>query len=156
MIRINKNESPIRALTNEEIAEIAVSTRFQEYTDDAIDRLTEAYAAFHGEDPALIAFANGSDEWIQKCTILLGDGPILMLEPDFVMYEEYAAQFQREIIKVPCRADYSFDYDQVYAVIEKEKPSYFIVSNRTTRWAGCTLQLSFKKRQICWLTPAAI
>ena len=47
MIRINKNESPIRALTNEEIAEIAVSTRFQEYTDDAIDRLTEAYAAFH-------------------------------------------------------------------------------------------------------------
>ena len=104
MIRINKNESPIRALTNEEIAEIAVSTRFQEYTDDAIDRLTEAYAAFHGEDPALIAFANGSDEWIQKCKSL----PI--------------SSFR----------------------------------NRTTRWAGCTLQLSFKKRQICWLTPAAI
>ena len=136
MIRINKNESPIRALTNEEIAEIAVSTRFQEYTDDAIDRLTEAFAAFHGEDPALIAFANGSDEWIQKCTILLGDGPILMLEPDFVMYEEYAAQFQREIIKVPCRADYSFDYDQVYAVIEKEKPSYFIVSQPNNPLGG--------------------
>ena len=56
MIRINKNESPIRALTNEEIAEIAVSTRFQEYTDDAIDRLNRLaagspdYVKTHGEE----------------------------------------------------------------------------------------------------------
>ncbi|CZQ90885.1 pyridoxal phosphate-dependent transferase [Trichococcus palustris] len=136
MIRINKNESPIRALTDEEIASVAVGTRFQEYTDDEIVRLTKAFAAFHGEDPASIAFANGSDEWIQKCTILLGYGPILMLEPDFVMYEEYAAQFQREVIKVPCEEDYSFDYEKVYAVIADKKPSYFIVSQPNNPLGG--------------------
>jgi len=85
MIRIDKNESPYRALSEEEIGKIAVDTHFNQYAEDEYVELQKSYAAYNGFDPDLISFANGSDEWIQKAMIVLGDGPVLVLDPDFVM-----------------------------------------------------------------------
>lgn len=128
MIRINKNESPYRALTEEEIAKIAIDTHFNEYAEDEYEQLQKVYADFNDLDPDLIAFANGSDEWIQKSIITLGEGPILVLEPDFEMYTVYAGQFSRDIISIPCKKDYSFDYETVLAVLKEHQPSVFIFS----------------------------
>lgn len=128
MIRINKNESPYRALTEDEIAKIAVDTHFNEYAEDEYEDLQEAYATFNDLDPKRVAFANGSDEWIQKSMIVLGEGPVLVLEPDFVMYDVYAEQFNRELIKFPCNEDFTFNHEEVLKTIKEVKPSIFIFS----------------------------
>lgn len=128
MIRIDKNESPYRALTESEIAQIAIDTHFNEYAENEYENLQQSYAAYNDLDPGLLAFANGSDEWIQKAMILLGDGPVLVLDPDFVMYEEYARQFDRKLVKVSCQNNWTFDYEEVYEQIRKLKPSVFIFS----------------------------
>lgn len=128
MIRINKNESPYRALTEKEIGNIAVKTLFNQYADDEYESLQASYAAFNQLDPECVAFANGSDEWIQKAMILFQDGPVMILDPDFVMYEEYARQFNRPLIRVACREDFTFDHEAVLKRIEEDRPAVFIFS----------------------------
>ncbi|EXJ22935.1 Histidinol-phosphate aminotransferase [Alkalibacterium sp. AK22] len=128
MIRIDKNESPYRALTESEIAQIAIDTHFNEYAENEYEHLQQSYAAYNNLDPELLAFANGSDEWIQKAMIVLGEGPILILDPDFVMYEEYARQFDRKLVKVSCQKNWTFDYEEVYKHIKELRPSVFIFS----------------------------
>lgn len=128
MIRIHKNESPYRSLTDEELQEIIVKTSFNQYGDDEYKYLAKVYGDFYGLDPALISFANGSDEWIQKCMMVLGRGPVMTFEPDFSMYEEYADQLKRPIYKVDCNEDGTFDYAGTLKQIEKVKPSFFIFS----------------------------
>lgn len=128
MIRIDKNESPYRALTEDEIAKLAVDTHFNQYAEDEYLELQKSYATYNNLDPELISFANGSDEWIQKAMIVLGDGPALVLDPDFVMYEEYAKQFNRPLTKLNCLEDWTFDYEEVYKKIIELRPSVFIFS----------------------------
>ncbi|WP_225743498.1 histidinol-phosphate transaminase [Marinilactibacillus sp. Marseille-P9653] len=128
MIRIDKNESPYRALTEEEIAKIAIDTQFNQYSENEYQDLQQSYAKFNQLDPELVSFANGSDEWIQKAIIVLGEGPILTFDPDFVMYDVYAKQFGREIIKLPANEDFTFDYEEVYKQIKALRPSVFIFS----------------------------
>lgn len=128
MIRIDKNESPYRALAEDEISALAIDTHFNKYADNEYEKLQESYAAYNGLDPHLVSFANGSDEWIQKAMIILGEGPALILDPDFVMYEEYAIQFKRPLIKVDAKADMTFDYEEVFEKIKEYRPSVFIFS----------------------------
>lgn len=128
MIRIDKNESPHRALTENEISKIAVDTHFNKYAENEYLQLQKSYANYNGLDANLVSFANGSDEWIQKAMIILGEGPVLVLDPDFVMYEEYAMQFKRPLIKVNALADMTFDYEEVFQKIKEYRPSVFIFS----------------------------
>lgn len=128
MIRINKNESPYRALTKDEISQIAIDTHYNYYAEDEYDQLRYAYASFNDLNPDLVSFANGSDEWIQKAMIVLGKGPVLALEPDFVMYDIYAQQLDRTLIKIACNDDFTFDYEEVYQKIKDTRPSIFIFS----------------------------
>jgi histidinol-phosphate aminotransferase len=128
MIRINKNESPVPSLSEEKIREIIQETPFFRYPAEEHDRFVEAYAKFHHLDPQCIAIANGSDEWIQKFMILLGDGPMMTLDPDFSMYEGYARQLKRPVVKVPCNDDFTFDEERTVQAIREHKPSFFIFS----------------------------
>jgi len=128
MIRINKNESPVPSLSEEKIREIIQETPFFRYPAEEHDRFVEAYAKFHHLDPKCIAIANGSDEWIQKFMILLGEGPMMTLDPDFSMYEGYARQLKRPVIKVPCNDDFTFDEERTVQAIREHKPSFFIFS----------------------------
>lgn len=128
MIRIHKNESPYRSLTDEELEEIVMKTSFNQYGEDEYKHLAKVYGDFYGLDPELVSFANGSDEWIQKCMVVLGTGPVMTFEPDFSMYEEYANQLKRPIYKVECNEDGSFDYANTLVQMEKIKPSFFIFS----------------------------
>jgi len=128
MIRIHKNESPYRSLTDEELQEIVLKTPFNQYGDDEYKHLAKVYGEFYGLDPELVSFANGSDEWIQKCMMVLGTGPVMTFEPDFSMYEEYANQLKRPIYKVECNEDGSFDYASTLVQMENIKPAFFIFS----------------------------
>lgn len=128
MIRINKNESPIRAFSDETLKDIVLKSRFFEYPDEEYDQFIAAYAEFNDFTANQLSAANGSDEWIQKCMIALGSGPVLTLNPDFFMYADYAAQFERPIHYVNCDQDFNFDLTEILAAMDELKPSFFILS----------------------------
>lgn len=128
-ILLHKNESPYRALEAEEIGQIAIDTKFNRYGMSEYERFVNAYANFRDLDPELISLANGSDEWLQKLMILFGQkGPVLALEADFFMYQAYANQLNSEFMTIPVRADFTYDYEGVYAKIKHEKPALFLFS----------------------------
>lgn len=128
MIRINKNESPIKALDDETLKNIIINSNFNLYPDTEYDDFVKAYASFYQLFPSQIACANGSDEWIQKCMIALPDGPVLTLNPDFFMYTEYANQIKRPIHYVDCERDFTFSLNKILLKIKEIKPAFFIMS----------------------------
>lgn len=128
MIYINKNESPLLPLNQSELSEIIRNTPFNRYATNEYERFVSAYGKFHSIDPSRLSLANGSDEWIQKCMIVMDKGPILALDPDFTMYREYANQLQRELVQVPCEKDFSFDLEKVLHAIEENRPAFLIFS----------------------------
>ena len=110
MIRINKNESPLKPLSNEQLATIIQQAAFNLYPDDEYERFKQAYAAFHNISPDQVIAGNGSDELIQKLMLIMPEGPVLTLNPDFFMYQAYANQVARPIKFVPANSDLTFDF----------------------------------------------
>lgn len=128
MIRLNKNESPYGVFTPEELANIVSAAELHRYPSTEHDRFLERYAELEGLGTEQLGLANGSDEWIQKLHILIPEGPMLVVEPDFVMYDEYARQFGRPIVKLRCEADYELSEAKILEAIQREKPRLFIFS----------------------------
>ena len=128
MIKLNKNESPYSPFTAEELVKIIEATEIHRYPREEHDVFIQLYAERYGVGEENIALANGSDEWIQKLNIVLPAGKMLVTEPDFTMYDVYAAQFSREIVKVPCDADFNIREEEILAAIERERPAFFIFS----------------------------
>lgn len=128
MIYIDKNESPIPALSKEEINEVINTSDFRLYPETQYDAFLEAYAAYYNLNTNQVLAANGSDEWIQKCMLALPKGPVLTLSPDFVMYTEFAHQTDRAIEYVTCDADFRFSLDAILDRIDAVQPAFFIMS----------------------------
>ena len=57
------------------------------------------------------------------------EGPVLTLNPDFFMYQAYAAQVQRPIEFVESDQDLQFNLQHILDRIEAVRPSFFIMSN---------------------------
>ncbi len=57
------------------------------------------------------------------------EGPALTLNPDFFMYQAYAAQVNREIAFVDAGSDLTFDLETILTKIDEVQPSFFIMSN---------------------------
>lgn len=136
MIYLNKNESPVPPFSPEELLELFGRAEINRYPREQYQEFVRLYAGESGYAVDQVSLANGSDEWIQKLNILLPQGKILMLDPDFSMYEEYARQFDREIIKVPARMDLSFDLQEILDTITREKPVFFIFSQPNNPLGG--------------------
>ncbi|GEP85294.1 putative histidinol-phosphate transaminase [Staphylococcus piscifermentans] len=128
MININQNESPIAALTSSEITDIVAASDFKVYPEGQYEAFLKAYADFYHLNTNQVLAANGSDEWIQKCMLALPKGPVLALNPDFVMYTEFARQTDRPIEYVECKADFSFSLETILTRIEEVRPAFFIMS----------------------------
>ncbi|MCG7338083.1 histidinol-phosphate aminotransferase family protein [Staphylococcus sp. ACRSN] len=129
MIRINKNESPLRPLSNEQLAEIIQQATFNFYPDDEYNRFKQAYANYFNLKPTQITAGNGSDELIQKLMLIMPEGPALTLNPDFFMYQAYAGQVDRPIEFVDAEDDLTFKLDTILNRIDEVRPSFFIMSN---------------------------
>lgn len=128
MIWLHKNESPLSPFTPKELAELFEKAEIHRYPRDEYKEFVQRYADEAGVSPDQVSVANGSDEWIQKINILMPPGKMLMLDPDFTMYEDYARQFGREIIKVPADDQFTFDLDGIIQTIYRERPVFFIFS----------------------------
>lgn len=129
MIRINKNESPLKPLSQELIASIISKSAFNFYPDAEYERFKEAYAQFYGFEAEQIIAGNGSDELIQKLMLIMPEGHALTLNPDFFMYQAYAKQVQRPIHFVEAETDLTFDLNKILKAIDTHQPSFFIMSN---------------------------
>lgn len=129
MIIMNRNTSPVKPLDDAQIAQVVQETDYHQYPDKERNRFVEIYAERFGFDPAELEVANGSDEWIQKLVVALGQDGVMCLEPDFVMYTSYTKQFLPEIHKVPCDGSFNFDFAKIIEAINTQKPSLFFISN---------------------------
>ncbi|MBI5974420.1 pyridoxal phosphate-dependent aminotransferase [Staphylococcus canis] len=130
MIRMNKNESPIKPLDDTQLAQIITSSNFHHYPDEEHDRFRRAYAAYYQNlNMNQICCGNGSDELIQKLMFHMPEGPCLTFNPDFFMYQDYANQTDREIYFIEATEDLTFPLEKVQAEIERIQPSFFIFSN---------------------------
>ncbi|EHJ07488.1 pyridoxal phosphate-dependent aminotransferase [Staphylococcus simiae] len=129
MIYIDKNESPITPLDNETMTSIITTTPYNLYPDEAYQHFKEAYAQFYQLSPAQLIAANGSDELIQKLMLIMPEGPVLTLNPDFFMYQAYAAQVHRPIEFVKATQNLDFKLNDILQRIDEVQPSFFIMSN---------------------------
>ncbi|ARJ50677.1 pyridoxal phosphate-dependent aminotransferase [Staphylococcus lutrae] len=131
MIRMNKNESPIKPIDTDTLTHIISNCDYHLYPDIAYDRFRRAYTHYYGDTWHMnqICCGNGSDELIQKLMLIMPEGPCLTLNPDFFMYQNYAQQVQRDIVFVEGTEDLTFPLDTILARIEAVQPSFFIMSN---------------------------
>ncbi len=67
-----------------------------------------------------------SDELIQKLMLIMPEGPALTLNPDFFMYQAYAAQVNREIAFVDAGSDLTFDLETILTKIDEVQPSFLL------------------------------
>lgn len=129
MISMNRNTSPISPLTKEDIYSAIEKTELHLYPDDEHQTFKELYGAQYNLSPQNMELANGSDEWIQKIIMTLGQNGIMSVQPDFNMYQAYAAQSGIRYDSVTLADDYSFDQDKIISEIKDKKPSVFFISN---------------------------
>lgn len=129
MIRINKNESPLRPLTEAQLTSIIHHASFNFYPDEEYERFKAGYARYYNLSPDQIIAGNGSDELIQKLMLIMPEGPALALNPDFFMYQAYADQVHRPIAFVNADNDLTFNLENILSRIEAVQPAFFIMSN---------------------------
>lgn len=130
MIIMNRNTSPISPFTEEDYVTAYQVTAENQYPEIEITRFKENYTRLNASFPVeQIELANGADEWIQKLMITYGQEGVLVLDPDFFMYQEYASQLNCPIDFVESNENFSFDVDTIVKKIEDVSPKLFILSN---------------------------
>lgn len=126
---INRNTSPTRPLTDQQLQEIILKTNIHLYPEAELGRFKQLYADYNQLEPAQIELANGSDDWLQKIMIQFGAGGVLTIDPDFFMYQEYAQQLDRPFWQVSCDEQFKFSLEKIVDALHEKKPSVLFVSN---------------------------
>lgn len=130
MIIMNRNTSPISPFTKEDYEMAYQTTAENQYPEVEIKRFKENYQRLNKDFLVKnIELANGADEWIQKLMITFGSEGVLVLDPDFFMYQEYAGQLNCPITFVKASEDFSFSVEKIVQRIDDVKPRLFILSN---------------------------
>lgn len=129
MISMDRNTSPISPFSQMDYEKAFQQTNEHNYPFQEIVRFKENYAQLSGWMAEEMELANGSDEWLQKLMIVYGQGGVLSLAPDFVMYQDYAQQIGVDMHFVQADPDFNFDLNDILQSIEEIKPQLFILSN---------------------------
>lgn len=126
---INRNVSPKRPLTDDQLQNVVLSTAIHLYPETETERLKALYADYFNFDPKQIEFANGADDWLQKIMIQFGVGGVLTIDPDFFMYQDYAQQLERPFWQVASNEAFEFSLADIVEAIHDKQPSVLLVSN---------------------------
>jgi len=98
------------------------------YPDPEARELAEALRRVMGVPGGMeLLLGNGSDEIIQVIALAL-DGPILSVEPGFVMYSMIATFCGRDYVGVPLREDFSLDLPAMKEAIEEHRPAVIFLA----------------------------
>lgn len=130
MIIMNRNTSPVSPFTETDYKKAYQMTEENQYPEAEIRRFKENYSRLNPSfSPEQIELANGADEWIQKLMITFGQEGVLLLNPDFFMYQEYANQLNCPIEYIDANEDFVFSLADILDAIERVRPKLFILSN---------------------------
>ncbi|MBR5453184.1 MAG: histidinol-phosphate transaminase [Clostridia bacterium] len=132
-IRVDANESPF--LPSDEMKkdmEKAFSClAFNRYPDSEASCLKSAFADAYGLDADCVVAGNGSDELISviTATFLSPGDKVLVVLPDFSMYEFYSKICGAEVVRYEKHSDFSVDFDDISRRIKDEDIKMVIFSN---------------------------
>lgn len=129
MIIMNRNTSPISPLKKDYYQDLPKMSAYNQYPDQEIARFKANYSHWSGLTAENLELANGSDEWIQKAFLTLGRQGIVSLNPDFVMYQAYANQFDLDIYYVDAELDFSFSKEKIIQKVKETQSKLLILSN---------------------------
>lgn len=132
-IKLNANESfnDVPAAIKEKFCLRVMKENFNRYPDISSEKLKKLYASYAGICEENIIAGNGSDELIDvsmKAFLNSGD-KVLVLEPDFSMYEIYCKVAHGTILQIKPDSDFNYDSERIIELIKAEKPKIFIFSN---------------------------
>lgn len=114
-----------------DIIDMIQSFSFNRYPSSDCLELRKACSEYISIGREKILVGNGSDELIFLLmeTFLEKDDKIITIDPDFVMYSQYASVLGVNNIKVSSKNDFTLDENQFLEIIKKEKPKMVILSN---------------------------
>lgn len=132
-VRLDANESylPVPDALRARIAEVAAKAAFNRYPDPLSRAVTEAFASYYGISPDFVTAGNGSDELISilnNAFLMKGDAMMVIL-PDFSMYQFYASLSEGRVVTCGKREDLTIDVDQVIAKAKEENVRMIVFSN---------------------------
>lgn len=132
-IRLDANESflPLPDGLRARIAETAAKTAFNRYPDPLSADVTAAFAAYYGISPDLVTAGNGSDELISilSTAFLMKGDAVMVILPDFSMYQFYASLAEGRVVACGKRDDLTIDVDAVIAKAKEENVRMIVFSN---------------------------
>lgn len=131
-IRLDANESPFYA-DEEQLSGIRqeISNSLNRYPDPMAFELCEAFKKAYRIEKAEVAAGNGSDELISIiCSTFISKGDkVLIVSPDFSMYEFYLNLAEAEIVKYVKNEDFEIDFTKLSEMACKNDFSLCIFSN---------------------------
>lgn len=130
IIRLDSNEAYTSLLSYVNFSELE-KTLINRYPDESTEALIEAYSRFSGFPQDNLLAGNGSDECITLiCQYALDPGDtVMVLDPDFSMYEKNARIMGANVEKIALNADFSMPLSTVLDKIEQKKPKLFFLSS---------------------------
>lgn len=159
LLNANENSRGLPAEVLEDFAGRLPQLALHRYPDDDCQELVQAYADVMGLQPGQILAGSGSDQMLQLVigTFLKKDDVLLTLDPDFSMYDFYAASYEAQVIKYPLfeNGKLSLDLDEFIVSARKLKPSLVLFSSPNNPTG---LQLSNEDiLKLCWaLAPVPV
>jgi histidinol-phosphate aminotransferase len=132
-IKLDANESfiePGKELKDRVFKELS-SLSFNRYPDNIYEELRSAFGEYYGVNPKLVIAGNGSDEFL---TVIIGsflrsDDVLLLSEPDFSMYRNFASIYERKTVSINRTADGDSDIDAIIDKTKQERIDVIILSN---------------------------
>ncbi|WHY80434.1 histidinol-phosphate transaminase [Siminovitchia fortis] len=130
VIRLDNNEAYTSLLSYVDFSGLE-QTLLNRYPAESTEALIEAYSGFSGFPAGNILAGNGSDECItliSQYALDPGD-QVIVLEPDFSMYEKNARVMGAAVTTIQLNEDFSLPLDKTKAEIERLKPKLLFLSN---------------------------
>lgn len=130
MIRLDNNEAFKSLLSEVDFSKLQ-KTLINRYPAESTEALEKAFGRFAGFPSENVLAGNGSDEWISLISqyVLEPGDRVLVLEPDFSMYEKNATIMGASVMTIPLPEDFSFPLEKVAEEIQRAKPSLMFLSN---------------------------
>ncbi len=130
MIRLDSNEAFKSLLDHVDFSKLQ-QTLLNRYPAESTIALIEAYSKFSGFPAENIIAGNGSDECITLiCQYALDPGDrVIVLEPDFSMYEKNARIMGAEVVTIGLNDDFSLPLEKVLSEIKRVQPKLLFLSS---------------------------
>ena len=127
----NENTYPVLEALKTHMSEWVKTMPINYYPDTESTRLRGALAKYYGLEAQNVLCGVGSDQIIDclmRSTLEVGEA-ILVPTPSFSMYKLTAKINHGISIEVPLKEDFSYDVDQIEAVMLEQKPKLTILCN---------------------------